>query len=199
MYKLRCNSLKTGKVCVFVEVTKCYYAWRDEFIAPRNLNLDSRYSDWSVLSVGRFNHWLTASVTRRMGKRVKFRAGRFAMVKRKIYFPLGNKMAFSLSTNSLLSHHITELRRFLSETPIYILMKYNSITVPSERKERTYLVLEIEEAEPAYVQANNRISGITFLTHGWYDVKIPRVICIEHAMPREMQLISGFAASGCNS
>jgi hypothetical protein len=57
----------------------------------------------------------------------------------------------------------------------------------------------------AYFQANNRISGIiilcyiTFLTHGWYDVKIPRVICLQHVMPREMQLLSGFALSGQKS
>jgi hypothetical protein len=104
----------------------------DECIAPRNLNLDTRYNDWSALRVYRFNHRHTASVARRMEKRVKFRAGRFAMEMRKFYFPLGNEMAFSLSTNSLLSHHITELRRLPTKTPIYILMKYNSITTSSE-------------------------------------------------------------------
>jgi len=79
----------------------------------------TRYIDWSDFRVGRFNHWHAASVTRRVGKRVKFRAARFAMEKRKIYFPLGNEMAFSLSANSLFSHHIPELRQLLSKTAIY--------------------------------------------------------------------------------
>jgi hypothetical protein len=91
----------------------------DEFIAPRNLNFDTGYNDWSALRGGRFDHWHTASVTRRLGKRVKFRACRFSMGKRKIYFPFGNEKVFSLSTNSLLSHHITELRRLLSKTNIH--------------------------------------------------------------------------------
>jgi hypothetical protein len=40
---------------------------------------------------------------------------------------------------------------------------------------------------------------VMFLTHGCYDVKIPRVICLQHVMPREMRLLSGIAASGRNS
>jgi len=68
----------------------------DECVAPRNLNLDSRYNDWSAIRVDRSNHRHAASVDRRLEKRVKFRAGRFAMEMRKFYFPLGNEMAFSL-------------------------------------------------------------------------------------------------------
>jgi len=100
MYKLRSDRPKTGKVCVFVEVTYRYYLWGDKCIALRNVNLDTKYIVWSDLRVGRFNHWHAASVTRTLGKRVKFRAGRFAMEKRKFYFPLGNDMVFSISANS---------------------------------------------------------------------------------------------------
>lgn len=32
---------------------------------------------------------------------------------------------------------------------------------------------------------------VIFLTHGWYDVKIPRVMCLQHVMPRETQLFQG--------
>jgi len=40
---------------------------------------------------------------------------------------------------------------------------------------------------------------VMFLTHGWYDVKILRVTCLQHVMPREMQLLLGIPASGRNS
>ena len=43
MYKLRCNRPKTGKACVFVEVTYHHYLWGDECAALSNLNLDTRY------------------------------------------------------------------------------------------------------------------------------------------------------------
>lgn len=149
MFELRFNRPKTGKVCIFVEVTKRDYVWGDECIVVYQTILSSILDKLigqlyvsAVLAVG------IQPVTRRMGKSVKFRAGRFAVEKRKIYFPLGNEMAFSLSTNSLLSHHITELRRLLSETAICIVMEYNSITTrtSSEWKDRTYLILQTEEA-----------------------------------------------------